>query len=189
MFPPNYLAHQTAPLLHISSQFGQQRWMDSPPWKKTRMTWSSMDLKGQDPPQPLFVLVLLRGTTTQATWQIPTQKMTVQGATRVSLLSFLTQCEVQLPVQQAEKSRHLLRCSRGEYWCAVGQFSSSSRPYIYRTFHTDMRRKGQWKMDRIALPVYHLAKFVHERVKEQSRTRLVFILCGPKSIKKIASWY
>jgi hypothetical protein len=41
---------------------------------------------------------------------------------------------------------------------------------IYRTFRTDMQRKGQWKMDRIALPVYHLAKFVHERVEEQSRT-------------------
>ncbi len=42
---------------------------------------------------------------------------------------------------------------------------------IYRTFRTDMRRKGQWKMDCIALPVYHLAKFVHERIEEQSRTR------------------
>ncbi len=41
---------------------------------------------------------------------------------------------------------------------------------IYRTFHEDMWRKGQWKMDRIALPVYHLAKFVHERVEEQSFT-------------------
>jgi hypothetical protein len=26
-------------------------------------------------------------------------------------------------------------------------------------------------MDRIALPVYHLAEFFHERVEEQSRTR------------------
>jgi hypothetical protein len=42
---------------------------------------------------------------------------------------------------------------------------------IYRTFHKDMWRKGQWKTDCIALPVYHLAKFVHERVKEQSCTR------------------
>ncbi len=42
---------------------------------------------------------------------------------------------------------------------------------IYRTFRKDMWRKGQWKMDCIALPVYHLAKFVHERIKEQSRTR------------------
>ncbi len=41
---------------------------------------------------------------------------------------------------------------------------------IYRTFHTDMRRKGQWKMDCIALPIYHLAKFVHKCVKEQSCT-------------------
>jgi hypothetical protein len=41
---------------------------------------------------------------------------------------------------------------------------------IYRTFRNDMWRKGQWMMDRIALPVYHLAKFVHECVKEQSRT-------------------
>jgi hypothetical protein len=41
---------------------------------------------------------------------------------------------------------------------------------IYRTFHKDMWRKGQWKMDRIALPVYHLAKFFHECVEEQSRT-------------------
>jgi hypothetical protein len=42
---------------------------------------------------------------------------------------------------------------------------------IYKTFRKDMWRKGQWKMDRIALPVYHLTKFVHERVEEQSRTR------------------
>jgi hypothetical protein len=42
---------------------------------------------------------------------------------------------------------------------------------IYRTFCKDKWRKGQWKMDRIPLPVYHLAKFVHERVEEQSRTR------------------
>ncbi len=42
---------------------------------------------------------------------------------------------------------------------------------IYRTFCKDMWRKGQWKMDCIALPVYHLAKFVHKRVEEQSRTR------------------
>jgi hypothetical protein len=41
---------------------------------------------------------------------------------------------------------------------------------IYRTLHKDMWRKGQWKMDCIALPLYHLAKFVHERVKEQSHT-------------------
>jgi hypothetical protein len=41
---------------------------------------------------------------------------------------------------------------------------------IYRTFHTDTWRKGQWKMDRVALPVYHLAKFVHECFEEQSRT-------------------
>jgi hypothetical protein len=34
-----------------------------------------------------------------------------------------------------------------------------------------MWRKGQWKMDRIALPIYHLAEFVHEHVEEQSRTR------------------
>jgi hypothetical protein len=39
---------------------------------------------------------------------------------------------------------------------------------IYRTFRKDMWRKGQWKMDRITLPVYHLAKFVHERIEEQS---------------------
>jgi hypothetical protein len=42
---------------------------------------------------------------------------------------------------------------------------------IYRTFRKDMWRKGQWKMDFIALLVYHLAKFVHECIKEQSRTR------------------
>jgi hypothetical protein len=41
---------------------------------------------------------------------------------------------------------------------------------IYRTYCKDMRRKGQWKMDCIALPVYHLAKFFHKRVKEQSHT-------------------
>jgi hypothetical protein len=41
---------------------------------------------------------------------------------------------------------------------------------IYRTFHKYMWRKGQWKMDCNALPIYHLAKFVHERIKEQSRT-------------------
>ncbi len=46
---------------------------------------------------------------------------------------------------------------------------------IYRTFHKDMWRKedwrkGQWKMYPIALPIYHLAKFVHERVEEQSCT-------------------
>jgi hypothetical protein len=41
---------------------------------------------------------------------------------------------------------------------------------IYRTFCKDMWRKGYWKMDLIALPVYHLPKFVHERVKEQSHT-------------------
>ena len=29
-------------------------------------------------------------------------------------------------------------------------------------------------MDRIALPVYHLTEFFHERVKEQSRTRSCF---------------
>jgi hypothetical protein len=39
---------------------------------------------------------------------------------------------------------------------------------IYRTFHKDMWRKGQWKMDCIALPVYHLTKSVHERIEEQS---------------------
>ncbi len=33
-----------------------------------------------------------------------------------------------------------------------------------------MWRKGQWKMDHIAFPVYHLAKFVHERIEEQSCT-------------------
>jgi hypothetical protein len=41
---------------------------------------------------------------------------------------------------------------------------------IYRTFHKNMWRKGHWKMDCIALPVYHLAKFVHECIEEQSRT-------------------
>ncbi len=41
---------------------------------------------------------------------------------------------------------------------------------IYRTFCKGMWRKGQWKMDRIALPMFHLAKFVHERMEEQSRT-------------------
>ncbi len=41
---------------------------------------------------------------------------------------------------------------------------------IYRTFRKDMRRKDQWKIDCIALPIYHLAKFVHERIEEQSRT-------------------
>jgi hypothetical protein len=41
---------------------------------------------------------------------------------------------------------------------------------IYRTFQKDMWSKGQWKMDRIALPIYHLAKFVHKRIEEQSRT-------------------
>ncbi len=41
---------------------------------------------------------------------------------------------------------------------------------IYRTFRKDRWRKGQWKMDCIALPVYHLTKFVHERIKEQSCT-------------------
>jgi hypothetical protein len=41
---------------------------------------------------------------------------------------------------------------------------------IYGTFCKDMWRKGQWKMDCIALPVYHLAKFGHKHVKEQSRT-------------------
>jgi hypothetical protein len=40
----------------------------------------------------------------------------------------------------------------------------------YRTFRKDMWRKGQWKMDCIALLLYHLAKFFHERIKEQSRT-------------------
>jgi hypothetical protein len=39
---------------------------------------------------------------------------------------------------------------------------------IYRTFHTDMQRKGQLKMDCIALPVYHLAIFFQKCVKEQS---------------------
>ncbi len=38
---------------------------------------------------------------------------------------------------------------------------------ICRTFHKDMRRKGQWKMDCIALPVYHLAKFVHKCIEAQ----------------------
>jgi hypothetical protein len=41
---------------------------------------------------------------------------------------------------------------------------------IYRTFRKDMWRKGQWKMDCIVLPVYHLAEFFHKRVEEQSRT-------------------
>ncbi len=41
---------------------------------------------------------------------------------------------------------------------------------IYRTFRKDMWRKGQWKMDPIALPVYHLAKFVHKCFKEQSHS-------------------
>ncbi len=41
---------------------------------------------------------------------------------------------------------------------------------IYRTFRKDMWRKGQWKMDCIALPVYHLAEFFHDRVEEQSHT-------------------
>jgi hypothetical protein len=42
---------------------------------------------------------------------------------------------------------------------------------IYMTFCKDMWRKGQWKMDCIALPVYHLAKFFHKRIKQQSCTR------------------
>ncbi len=41
---------------------------------------------------------------------------------------------------------------------------------IYRTFRKDMWRKIQWKMDCIALPVYHLAEFFHKRIEEQSRT-------------------
>jgi hypothetical protein len=41
---------------------------------------------------------------------------------------------------------------------------------IYRTFRKDIWRKGQWKMNRIALFIYHLAKFFHKRVKEQSCT-------------------
>jgi hypothetical protein len=41
---------------------------------------------------------------------------------------------------------------------------------IYRTFHKDMWRKGQWKMDCIALPIYNLAKFVHERIEAWSCT-------------------
>ena len=41
---------------------------------------------------------------------------------------------------------------------------------IYRTFRKDMWRKGHWKMDCIALLVYHLAEFVHKHIKEQSRT-------------------
>jgi hypothetical protein len=41
---------------------------------------------------------------------------------------------------------------------------------IYRTFCKDMWRKGQWKMDCIALPVYHLAKFFHKHIEELSCT-------------------
>jgi hypothetical protein len=41
---------------------------------------------------------------------------------------------------------------------------------IYRIFCKDMQREGQWKMDCIALPVYHLAKFVHKRIEAQRRT-------------------
>jgi hypothetical protein len=41
---------------------------------------------------------------------------------------------------------------------------------IYRTFCKDMQRKGQWKMDSIALPIYHLFKFVHKRIEVQSST-------------------
>ncbi len=81
---------------------------------------------------------------------------------------------------------HNARCSRrfskqkkvGIFCAALGVnidvlLGNSPPPPIvdnYRTFRKDMRRKGQCKMDHIALPVYHLAKFVHECVEEQSHT-------------------
>ncbi len=37
---------------------------------------------------------------------------------------------------------------------------------IYRTFRKVMWRKDQWKMDCIALPVCHLAKFVPKHIEE-----------------------
>jgi hypothetical protein len=77
---------------------------------------------------------------------------------------------VQLPLQQAEKVEIFCAALGVNIDVLLGNSSPPSIVDIYRTFRKDMWRKGQWKMDCIALPVYHLAKFVHERIEEQSCT-------------------
>ena len=36
---------------------------------------------------------------------------------------------------------------------------------IYNPSHSDLLRKGRWKLDSIALSIHNLSKFVHERIK------------------------
>jgi hypothetical protein len=55
---------------------------------------------------------------------------------------------------------------------------------IYRTFHKNMWRKGQWKMDRIALPVYHLSKFV-SRVDSRIKAPIVMYQYFQEKVTRI----
>ncbi len=96
--------------------------------------------------------------------------MIVQGAMRVTLLLFS-------PTTRGAAAGSASR-KVGIFCAALGMnidvlLGNSPPPPIvdiYRISHKDMWRKGQWKMDWIALPIYHLAKFVHKCVQEQSRT-------------------
>jgi hypothetical protein len=89
----------------------------------------------------------------------------------VTLLLFSPTMRGAAASSASKKSRHLLCCSRGEIDVLLGNSPPPPIVDIYRTFRKDMWRKGQWKMDCIALPVYHLAEFVHEHVEDQSCTR------------------